>query len=455
MRLQAFSLIAPELKELLKSHNFKAILASLKELDPVDIADGWDALKPHEQAVIFRVLPRRLQSQIFEELELEEQKILINHLHDEGTQALLSSLDPATASRFVRQLNPRLMNKFTELMKKENVQLAHQLTFPKDSVGSLMRCRFITINHRWTTDRAIEHIRVNTRLRHSDDLYLDTIYVSDENDHLVGHVFLKDLIVAPREMGVSVLMSTESHELSPETDQEEAANLFRKYKLESVPVVGADQKPIGIILFRDILKVIQQETEEDFAKMAGTRAGLLSKSMLHITKSRIPWLIISCIGYFAVGWVIKSHEGTIAKVIGLASFMPLIAAMGGNVGSQTATSVVRGMATGEVKSLGAKQVIMKEISVGLLLGSLYGVGAGLVAHLIYGNQFGWYFSLVVGSGMFASIIVAAILGVLEPFLFERANIDPATATGPLITFLADFASTSVYLAIATIFFGKI
>ncbi len=455
MRLQAFSLLAPDIKELLKTHDFKAITASLKELDPVDIAEGWETLSPHEQAVVFRILPRRLQSQIFEELELEGQKCLINHLHDEGTQALLSSLDPATASRFVRQLHPRLMNKFTDLMKKEDVQLERNVKFPPESVGSLMRVRFITVNYKWTADRALEHIRINTRLRYADDLYLDTIYVADENGHLLGRVFLKDLIVAPREMGVNILMSRESHPLSPETDQEEAANLFRKYKLESAPVIDAAQRPIGILLFKDIFKIIQQETEEDFAKMAGTQAGLLSKSMLRITKSRFPWLVISCLGYFAVGWVIKSHEDTIAKVIGLASFMPLIAAMGGNVGSQTAIAVVRGMATGEVKSLGAREVITKEISVGLLLGSVYGIGAGLVAHLIYGGQFGWHFSLVVGSGMFASIIVAATLGALEPFLFEKANIDPATATGPLITFFADLASTSVYLAIAAFFFGKL
>jgi magnesium transporter len=255
-------------------------------------------------------------------------------------------------------------------------------------------------------------------------------------------------------MQASALMDAKSLALTPEMDREEAADLFRKYKLSSVPVVDSEQKPIGIVLVRDVLKVIEEETEEDFAKMAGTRQGLLSLSVFHITKIRFPWLIATCVGYFAVGAVVKHFEFTISKVIGLASFMPLIAAMGGNVGTQTATAVVRGMATGEVKALGKTEVVIKEALVGILLGCVYALGTGIVAHFIYGARFGWNFSLVVGLGMFASMSSAAIMGSLEPFIFERMHIDPATATGPLITFFADLTSTTVYLTIATWLFLK-
>ncbi len=449
-RLNAFSLILPEIKELLKIQDYKSIAGSLKEMDPIDLADSWQALLPPEQAVVFGLLPRRFQTQLFEELELEEQKNLIASLQNGETETSLSSLEPSAASRVVRQLPPRLVTKFKQLMKKEDVMhLEHSLSFSPDSVANIMRVRFITIQSDWTTHRALEYLRVNTKLRHADDLYLDIIYVTDQAKHLVGQLFLKDLIVAPSEMRVGALMSPRIQSLLLGMDQEEAANLFKKYKLESAPVVDQEQKPVGILLFKDILKVIQQETEEDFAKMAGTKAGLLSLPVFDIAKVRFPWLIATCLGYFVVGWVVKSHELTLSKVIGLASFMPLIAAMGGNVGAQTATAVVRGMATGEVKILGAKEIIFKEMLVGVLLGVLYGLAAGLVAHLIYGNRFGWQFGVVVGTGMFASMSAAAIMGSLEPFIFEKINIDPATATGPLITFFADLTSTSVYLTIAT------
>jgi len=449
-RFSVLPLVLPEIKELLAARNLESLRQLLVDLDPVDLADGWRALSPAEQVVVFQLLPRRLQSLLFEELDVEEQRSLLLNLEESNIKTLLADLDPSTTSRLVRRLSPRMMRHFLELMKREEAgQVEEHLNFPVHSVGSLMRRRFVTVNQAWTVHRSLEHIRANTRLRHLEELYLETIYVRD-NGQLVGTVALQCLVVAPSEMQVGQLMDRQIQKLSPMMDQEEAAAVFRKYKLSSAPVVDANGGMIGIVVVGDVLKVIERETEEDFAKMAGMGVEhLLTSPPLYIARVRFPWLIATCCGYFFVGWMVKHYEGTLAQVIGLASFMPLIAAMGGNVGSQTATAVVRGLATGEVRSLGVTELVIKETSVGALLGLIYGLGAAAGAHLLYGDRFGWRFSLVVGSGMFASMTAASLMGSLEPFIFQKLRIDPATATGPLITFFADLVSTATYLTVAT------
>ncbi|MBI3265742.1 MAG: magnesium transporter [Chlamydiae bacterium] len=452
-KINFFPLFLPEIKEMITLRDYKSLRHFLTQVDPVDLAEGWQALSREEQSVIFRLLPRRLESQLFEELEVEEQQALLDGLRDSSVQSLLGNLQASETSQLIRELPEKVVHRFLGLLKKAQADsVTPSLQFSEKSVGSLMRTRFITIHKDWTTQEALERIRVNTRLRHVDEIYLETIYVADASERLVGQVPLKKIIVAPRGMKVDQMMEKRIHQLNPESDQEEASNLFKKYKLTSAPVVSQEGRMLGILLVRDIFKVIEQETEEDFAKMAGTQAGLLSRSIFFITKTRFPWLIVTCLGYFAVGWVVNHFRGTLAKVIGLTSFMPLIAAMGGNVGSQTATAVVRGLATGEIRSLSRREVILKEICVGFFLGLLYGSGTGLASHLIYGIQFGWRFSAVVGLGMFASIMAASIMGALEPFIFEKLEIDPATATGPLITFCADFVSTFTYLSVATFLF---
>jgi len=448
-----FPLFLPEIKEMISLKSFRSLRHFLEDVDPIDLADNWQALSSEEQLIIFRLLPRKLESQLFEELELEEQQKLLEQLTDANVQSLLAGLDPSETSELVRELPPKFMQRFTQLLKKADAASVEQpFNYPEQTVGSLMRKRFLKVHAYWSAQQALEYIRANTKLRHIDDIYVDTLYVVDEADHLAGQIPLRKIIVAPREMKISALIEKNIHQLSPEMDQEEAANLFRKYKLTSSPVIDSSGKMVGILLVRNILKVIEQETEEDFAKMAGTQAGTLSRSIFFITKARFPWLITTCLGYFAVGWVVQRFEGTLAKVIGLTSFMPLIAAMGGNVGAQTATVVVRGLATGEMKSLKRSEVILKEILVGTSLGILYSLGAAFIAHAVYGAKFGWKFSWVVGIGMFASMSAAALMGSIAPFIFEKLNIDPATGTSPLITFCADFVSTLTYLSVATFLF---
>jgi len=438
-----------DLKELLTARDFVSARTLLKEIGPIDLADGWEYFDADERVAIFRLSTRQKAMQLFEELESEHQAALIGSLQHQDAQDLLSDLDPSATSRMMRDLPPPLVRQFNAIMKKGGLECVQQyLQHAPESVGALMRGRYVTLDEKWTTKAAVERIQYSTRLRRIEETHLDTLMVVDAKNHLRGAVGLKSLVVAPNDMLVRDLMDQAPRTLTPDLDQEEAVKLFTKYKLKSAPVVDKDGALLGVVVYRDIFAIAQAETEEDFAKMAGF-ARSRTRSVLKSAGLRLPWLIITCLGGVLVSHVIKNFENTLSQIIALASFSPLIAGMGGNVGSQTATIMVRGLATGEIGRDDEAKSIVHEILIGLLLGVSYGIVVGLLAGLAYHDRYGWYFGLVVGLGMTFSMTVASCMASIEPFVLRRFGVDPATATGPMITTTTDLLSNAFYFTLAS------
>jgi len=440
-----------DLKELLAAKEFTSVRTALKEISPVDMVDGWDHFSREERGVLFRLMPRQRALQLFEELEPKDQEELLGVLKESDVEELVADLDPAETSRVMRGLPKPMVRHLEGILRKGGVgtRAAQVAAYPDKSVGALMRTRYHTVLPRWTCKEALARVSAGTRLRFIENTYLDTLLVVDPADHFLGTVTLKELVVAPADMPVSELMHGQPQVFVPEMDQEQGARLFHHYKLDCAAVIDRDRKVLGVVLDSDMDEVTAEETEEDIAKMAGTTAGLLDSPVWHMTWVRSPWLLATCLGYIVVSRVIHHFELVLSQVIALTSFMPLIAAMGGNVGAQTATIIVRGLATGEVAEADAWRVFVKETCVGALLGSFYGVGMGLVSWVMYGERFGFGFSAVVAIGMAVSTTTAAAIGSVEPFVFHRFKIDPATATGPLITCIADLVSTASYLTVAS------
>ncbi len=448
-RVKTLQIYLADLKELLGARDFVSARTLLKEIGPIDLADGWDHFDADERVAIFRLSTRQKAMQLFEELESDQQAALVGSLQRQDAQELLSDLDPSATSRMMRDLPQPLVRQFNAIMKKGGQECVQQyLQYPPESVGALMRGRYVTLDEKWTTKTAVERIQYSTRLRRIEETHLDTLMVVDGQNRLRGVVGLKSLVVAPNDMLVRELMDPGPRTLSPELDQEAAVMLFTKYKLKSAPVVDRNGLLLGVVVYRDIFAIARAETEEDFAKMAGTQTGLLSQPAWKIAKIRLPWLIATCAGEMLVSSIIKGHEDTLARIVALATFIPLIAAMGGNVGAQTATVMVRGLATGEVGRDDEAEAVVKEVAVGMMIGAFYGVLIGFAAHFFYGDRYGWPFSAVVGFTMFISMTTAAMAGSIEPLVFRRLGIDPATATGPLITTFTDLLSTLVYFTLA-------
>lgn len=440
-----------DLKELLAAKEFVSLRSALKEISPVDLVDGWEHFGREERPVLFRLMPRQRALQLFEELDPEHQEELLGALKAPDIEELVEDLDPAETGRLLRGLPKPLVRQLEAILRKGSggARAAQVASYPEKSVGALMRTRYLTLSPRWTCREALSRVSASTRLRLIENTYLDTLFAVDASDRFAGTVTLKELVVAPADMPVSELVDGQAQALLPELDQEEAARIFHRYRLACAAVVDGERRILGVVLDADMDEVTAEETEEDIAKMAGTRAGLLDEPVWRMTWVRSPWLLATCGGYILVSKIIQHYEPVLAHVIALASFMPLIAAMGGNVGAQTATIIVRGLATGEVEMADMGRVCVKETCVGALLGTFYGCGMALVSYMFYGQRLGFGFSAVVGIGMAVSTTTAAAIGSLEPFIFHRLRIDPATATGPLITCIADMVSTATYLTVAS------
>ena len=448
--MKTLQIYLADLKELLDARDFVSARTCLREISPIDLADGWDHFDADERVAIFRLSTRQKAMQLFEELESDQQAALVGSLQRQDAQDLLSDLDPSETSRMLRDLPQPLVRQFNAIMKKGGQECVQQyLKHPPETVGALMRGRYVTLDEKWTTKTAVERIQHSTRLRRIEETHLDTLMVIDSKNQLRGVVGLKSLVVAPNDMLVRELMDPAPRTLTPELDQEEAVKLFTKYKLKSAPVVDGSGALIGVVVYRDIFAIAREETEEDFAKMAGYARETGLRTSFRGAMLRLPWLGITCLGGVCVSLIVTRFEATLGQIIALASFSPMIAGMGGNVGSQTATIVVRGLATGEIGDDDHASTVQREIAVGTLLGLFYGVAVGLLAGLMYHVRHGWGFGAVVGVSMALSMSVSSALAATMPLILRRFKIDPATAAGPMTSTTTDLLSNAFYFTLAT------
>ncbi|OGX40582.1 MAG: magnesium transporter [Omnitrophica WOR_2 bacterium RIFCSPHIGHO2_02_FULL_68_15] len=449
--LQPAALVVPEIKELLAHKDYVTLKQCLREFHPVDLADRWDAFEPEQQVQLFQLLGTVAAVTLFESLSPEDQRFLLMTLGDESAP-VIEGLAPENVARLFHRLPKKVVKKLAGLVKREESLQKIQLlmTFPRGSAGSLMHPEFIKLTPTMTAKQALEILQAVARPHHGSHIY--ALYVTNGQGKLQGTLTLQELIGAPSDARLSELASSvEAIKIPAQMDQEEVARRFAKYDLVSAPVVNEEGALIGVLTVDDIIDVMRQEASEDIAKMAGTKAEeFQAQNIFRIARLRLPWLIASIGGGFLVSLVIKHFEGTLLRVVALASFMPLIAAMGGNVGAQSATIVVRSLAIGHLRPQDWRKAMIHELGVGGVLGVSYALMVGVFAYLLYGGTLGSSFALVVSLGMLTSMIVAAMIGAVEPFFFQRLGIDPATATGPLITTITDLIATSTYLILATL-----
>ena len=450
--VKAYAAFLPELKQLLAAKDLATLKNVLREINPVDLAEGWKDLSPEERLTLFHLLGTRKAVVVFEELDMPDQLLLLQAMGDQATVDMTSELPPGEVAHLFRKLPPRVLKRLRNLVKRQEAaeRMEQVLFYPPKTAGSLMHTEVIRLKEAMSASQALELIRAVTRAHVHEAGLLSSLYVVNGDSRLIGCVTLQTLVAAPHDSLIKELMgSAHAIKVLATADQEEAARLVAKYNLISAPVVDEQNRLVGALLIDDVLDIIHQEASEDIAKMVGTGPEeFLRQTAGQVVRLRLPWLIATIFGELVVSVVIKHHEATLQRVVALASFLPLIAAMGGNVGSQSATVVVRGLATGAIRLEQWWKVVLLEMRVGALLGATYGCVVGGFAFLLYGTL-GWLFPAVVAAGMLTSMTVASTMGSVEPFVFLRLKIDPATATGPLITTTTDLISTATYLALAT------
>ena len=325
-----------------------------------------------------------------------------------------------------------------KMKKAESEEVEDLLRYDDDTAGGIMVPDFIALKENVTAREAIESLQKE----HSDVEMAFYLYVVDEYGKLVGVSSLRQLVVVAPDTSLKEFMSTDVFSVRTDMDQEEVARIVARYDILAVPVVDDANRLVGVVTVDDVIDILRKEATEDILKMAGAGGEFVeTKSIFKSTRIRLPWLFASCVGGLFAFFIIGKFESSILKYAYLAAFIPVIMGMGGNIGTQSSTIVVRGLATGRLNVRDIWSVVLKELSIGVILGLVYGILIGSVAQLRYSMA---ALAISVALAVVSSMSIAALVGSLVPMAFARINIDPAVATVPFVTTAIDIISVFFY-----------
>ena len=412
-------------------------------------------------SVVFRSLSLSQQRELFSLItDVEQKGILFSELDEDTFQDLiedmkiedivrvLESMPADDVADIIGRLPEERSQTILDKMKKaESEEVEDLLRYEDDTAGGIMVPDFIALLEDVTAREAIESLQTE----HSDVEMAFYLYVVDEYGKLVGVSSLRQLVVVAPETPLKEFMTTDVFSVQTDMDQEEVAKLVARYDILAVPVVDGSNRLVGIVTVDDVIDILRKEATEDILKMAGAGEEFVeTKSILKSTRIRLPWLFASCLGGIFAFFIIGEYESSLSKIAYLAAFIPVIMGMGGNIGTQSSTIIVRGLATGRINVRDIWSVVFKELSIGLILGLVYGLLIGAVAQFRYSME---ALALSVALAVICSMSIAALVGSLVPMGFARINIDPAVATGPLVTTSIDIISVFFYFLIATTLLG--
>jgi len=431
------------------SKDVKWLQNNVFELHDADIASVIDELDPEEGADLYRLLDDDRQSDILSELDDEAQEHLLQFFSSEEIAGHIENMDSDDAADLIADLPREQIEEVISHIKDDEAadDIVDLLNYEEDTAGGLMQKEFIKAKLDWPVNRCVVELR-----RQAEEVEkVFTIYVVDDDDRLVGFLSLKRLLFAsPTTLIRDLFQNKNMISVKTSDDDEHVARIMEKYDLVSVPVVDLNNKLVGRITIDDVVDVILEEAEKDMQLASGISEKIESSSSVwRISRARLPWLIIGMLGGILGAQVISGFEGGISAVPALAFFIPLITAMGGNVGVQSSAIVVQSLAKGDDQFGSIVKKISKEALVALVNGTFLSAVVYGFAYIFDSSVLG----LVVGLSLFTVIMFAAVFGTLIPLLLDRYKIDPALATGPFITTLNDVLGLFIYLTIGVLFYG--
>lgn len=425
------------------------ILAALPNEDDSKIAphlaETLFKLDKSIQAPVFLALPRQVAADLFSLLEPDERDELLLTLTDQQVRRVLTDLSPDDRTDLFENLPGQVTQRLLNLLSPSDlVETKRLLGYPEESVGRLMTPDYVAVRPQWSVERALDHIRQKAKRSET----VDTIYVTDAHWKLIDALDLKKLVLAPSEATIESLMDDTFVCLSSDDDREVAVEIMQRYDTSVLPVVDSDGTLVGVVTFDDIMDVAEEEATEDFHRVAGItplKRPFGQTSLMDLVKRRVGWLLILVFMNVFSGAAIASFEETLAATIALVFFLPLLIDSGGNAGSQAATLIVRAMAVGEIRMQDWLRVVGRDLFVALSMGLVMAAAVFVLGYFRSGPSVG----LVVACSMVLIVIYGSILGTLLPFILSKLKLDPAAASAPLVTSLADIGGVIIYLSIAT------
>jgi len=435
-----------EIENLIGMRDWHALRRALLVQPPPEVSDLLLQLERPKRALVFRALPRQFSASVFSYLESKDKDELLQDLTNEETRQLLADMKPDDRTELLEEMPGQVTQRLLNVLGPADLREARWLLgYPEESVGRLMTPEYVAVRPEWTVAQAMQHIRAKGQ----DSETINVVYVTDSSWRLLGTLGLRQLILAPLTEVVERIMNPLVIGLSAFEDREEAVRAMQRYDVSVLPVVDSDGVLLGIVTVDDVLDVVQEETTEDFHKAAAVEpldTGYSEASALSLFRKRILWLMALIVVSLLSSGIIAAFENTLASAIALAFFIPLLIGSGGNTGSQSATLMIRALATGDVQLSQWGEALVKELAVGLLLGLTMGTASSLLGLFRGGFQIG----LVVGLTMVLIVFLTDIIGAALPYLLTRAGMDPAVASSPLIASIADAMGLIIYFTVASI-----
>jgi magnesium transporter len=428
----------------LKDQELKKVIAEIPINELIEI---WDDLNEEEELKLFRILDLERKVDLMDTLPISKQEMLIKSLTGAHAKALLAEMDPDDLTDFIQSVSAEVRESVWNALEAEaKEETLFLLKYDYDDAAGLMTTRYLAIRPNLKVSQALSWVRKN--MHNVETAYY--IYVLDPLKRLIGVVSLRDLLASQDDDLVQNVMVKEVITVFQDTDQEEAAKILETYDLLALPVVDHYHRLLGIVTFDDIIDVIREEQTEDIYKMSAvavSRSTYLESSVFALMRRRIPWLIVLLLAATITTNVIAGYRHVLEAAVVLAFFIPIVTGTGGNSGTQSATLMIRGLATGELRFQDIWRIIGREVLVGILIGVCLGI-LTVVRAMLLPPAVGLNEALAVGTAMCFVIIVATLVGALAPLIISRLGFDPAVMAGPLMATLIDVSGLTIYFETA-------
>lgn len=444
-------MIIKKIKRLLTENNVEQLQELVGDLHPNDFSQIAEELSPAQIIEIFKLIKDREKiAEYISELNTELQSELLNAMDKKQASEILKGMDTDDAVDLLGEIAPEESRELLDLLPKEEAaEIEELMKYEENTAGSIMNNEFVTLPENLTAEQAIQHIREMSP--EAEMIYY--VYVLDKRNKLIGVLSLRDLIVADPHKKISEIMEEDVISVLDTEDREVAARIISDYDFLAIPVINKKGIMVGIITVDDIIDVLEEEVTEDIHKMVGSTEvyedKLIKTGSFKRARARLPWLLVCMFGQVISASVIEFHSSILEIVVALAFFVPLIMDMGGNVGTQSSTITVRGLATGQLRLDELWKNIWAESKVGFFIGTIVGLLIFIIAFLW---QKSYLIGITIGLSIIFTVILASTMGALLPLVFNYLKIDPAVASGPLITTIVDICSLTIYFSLGTFLF---
>jgi len=424
------------------------LAAALAGKHPAEIVQAIDTLTLAEALAVFNWLDNGRAAEVLDELDPETVRYLTDNAPPGRIARLLDRLPMDDAAEIVSESNPARVETFlsdlSALAPVDAAEIRSLLAYPPGSAGRLMTDKFAAVHPQMPASEVLDYLR-----RHAGSLEtVNEIYVLEADRRLLGVSPIRDVLTASPEQPIRAFMTADPIHLAPEADQQEAARLISRYDLLTLPLVDSAGRMLGIVTIDDTIDVLVEGFNAQYLRSVGSDAEELErKSPVQVAWLRMPWIMATLMIELLAGVVIHAFDATLTKFILLASFMPIISAISGNTGLQSAAIIIRGLSSGQVQLSGWRHAVARQVATSAILGGACALVLGLIGS-VWAHH--WVFGLVVFLGMFSAVIIAGIVGTIVPLLSKRAGFDPALTAGPFETAFQDVIGISIFLSLASV-----